>query len=234
MRCGRRPDHLSCYAVENDATMGEWENRLAALDAELDEREQAARSAHWSPELLAALAEERDKLSGEWDRLAAAYDERAHGRDISALGRDVTASGRDIRAREAHQNGDAGFADRFLSAGDRDSAAGDRADAFDDRARSARARQRSAAQRDRSARDRDEATAEAHRIAKESAAEIDGLREALKSRNVIGIAQGLLMARHRINPDEAFDMLVHLSQTAHVKLREVAHRLVEAEQATWT
>jgi AmiR/NasT family two-component response regulator len=63
--------------------------------------------------------------------------------------------------------------------------------------------------------------------------EIAGLREALETRTVIGQAQGLLMERYRVGPDRAFAMLVHLSQTTHAKVREVAARLVQMEAEKW-
>ncbi len=52
------------------------------------------------------------------------------------------------------------------------------------------------------------------------------LDEALTSRDVIGQAKGILMEREQVNPDEAFGMLVTLSQNANIKLREVAQRVV--------
>jgi AmiR/NasT family two-component response regulator len=45
---------------------------------------------------------------------------------------------------------------------------------------------------------------------------------------VIGQAEGLLMNRHNIDPDAAFRLLVKLSQETHVKLRDVAQRIVAA------
>lgn len=48
------------------------------------------------------------------------------------------------------------------------------------------------------------------------------LRTALASRDVIARAVGILMQRHRVLPDAAFEMLRQASQRAHVKLREVA------------
>lgn len=50
--------------------------------------------------------------------------------------------------------------------------------------------------------------------------------EALGSRDVIGQAKGMLMERHRITADEAFDILRRSSQNLNSKLRDVAARLV--------
>ena len=55
----------------------------------------------------------------------------------------------------------------------------------------------------------------------------DNLQEALRSREVIGQAQGILMERERITADQAFDRLRRASQRLNVKLRDVADSLVE-------
>ncbi|HVE47423.1 MAG TPA: GAF and ANTAR domain-containing protein [Acidimicrobiales bacterium] len=52
--------------------------------------------------------------------------------------------------------------------------------------------------------------------------------EALSSRDVIGQAKGLLMAREGVTPDEAFQMLRRASQRLNIKLREVAERVAAA------
>jgi AmiR/NasT family two-component response regulator len=52
--------------------------------------------------------------------------------------------------------------------------------------------------------------------------EAEQLREAMRSRAVIEQAKGILMARRRCSPDEAFDVLREVSQTNNTKLREVA------------
>jgi hypothetical protein len=56
---------------------------------------------------------------------------------------------------------------------------------------------------------------------------VDNLREALRTRELIGQAQGILMERERIGADEAFDVLRRASQHVNVKLREVAQTLVD-------
>ena len=198
-----------------------WED-MAAADEELRLREQAALAAGLPPEALRALAAERDKLAAERDALADADDETARGRDERALQRDVRGSGRDRAAREYAHDRDAAAVDRFMAGADRDFAAGDRADSFDDRARGGAARRRAADDRQRAADDRD-AAAEA---AATAAREVAGLQEALTTRVVIGRAEGLLMARHNLDPDAAFALLVKLSQQTHAKLRVVAERIV--------
>jgi hypothetical protein len=52
------------------------------------------------------------------------------------------------------------------------------------------------------------------------------MAEAMQSRAVIEQAKGMLMAERGVSDDEAFQLLVRLSQRANVKLRTVAARLV--------
>ena len=52
------------------------------------------------------------------------------------------------------------------------------------------------------------------------------LLRAVESRDTIGMAKGILMERHKITGDQAFDLLVRGSQTAHLKLNDVADLLV--------
>ena len=59
-----------------------------------------------------------------------------------------------------------------------------------------------------------------------AAARADQLEEAMRSRAVIEQAKGILMAARRCGADEAFDVLVRLSQQSHRKLRDVAAALV--------
>jgi AmiR/NasT family two-component response regulator len=56
------------------------------------------------------------------------------------------------------------------------------------------------------------------------------LTQALASRAVIGQAQGILMVREHIGPNEAFAMLRRASQRTNRKVREIAAEL--AAQAT--
>jgi GAF domain-containing protein len=53
------------------------------------------------------------------------------------------------------------------------------------------------------------------------------LKQAYESRGVIGQAVGILVERHRVTPDAAFEMLVRASQNRHVKLRNLAKYVVE-------
>jgi hypothetical protein len=104
------------------------------------------------------------------------------------------------------------------TASDRDAAAP--ADS-DDTDLGLRDRRESAVDRDLAAGDR----------ADERQREIAGLREALATRNLIGQAQGVLIERYGMDADEAFATLVRLSQQSHLKLRDVARRLVDTTVA---
>jgi hypothetical protein len=57
-------------------------------------------------------------------------------------------------------------------------------------------------------------------------AQIGQLEKALESRDIIGQAKGILMARQHITADAAFELLVRASQRTNVKLRDVAAELV--------
>ncbi len=71
------------------------------------------------------------------------------------------------------------------------------------------------------------AVAVANADAYHQARELSGhLEEALKSRDVIGQAKGIIMERERVTADQAFDMLRKVSQARNVKLREVADLVV--------
>jgi GAF domain-containing protein len=56
--------------------------------------------------------------------------------------------------------------------------------------------------------------------------------EALVTRDVIGQAKGILMARQSCDADEAFDVLRRASQRANRKLRDIAQELVDATVTT--
>ena len=53
------------------------------------------------------------------------------------------------------------------------------------------------------------------------------LGEAVRSRDVIGQAKGILMERRGLTADEAFDTLRRTSQDLNVKLRDLAQTLAE-------
>ncbi len=64
-------------------------------------------------------------------------------------------------------------------------------------------------------------------VALRSAQTEEHLRSAMATRTLIGQAQGILMERLKITPDQAFAVLSRVSQDSNVKLRELARRLVE-------
>ncbi len=64
-------------------------------------------------------------------------------------------------------------------------------------------------------------------VAVQAMREHENFRDALASRDLIGRAKGILMARSRVSDDEAFEMLKAASQRMNVKLREVARRIAE-------
>lgn len=63
-------------------------------------------------------------------------------------------------------------------------------------------------------------------VAYSAAQEKAGLTRTALTRQLIGQAQGVLMERHKVTPDQAFAMLVRVSQHRGSTLREVAERLV--------
>lgn len=202
--------------------LDEWQQALDLAHAELREREQHALQGDATEAELRAFAAERDKLASDMDALADARDEMARTRDAAALSRDLRGSARDRAAREETSDDDPAAGDRFLAGRDRDYAAGDRADSGRDRRRAADARKAAADDRQQAADDRDAAASWAGELQHEVA----GLREALHTRLEIGQAEGLLMGRYNLDPDGAFRLLVRLSQETHIKLRDVAARLV--------
>jgi GAF domain-containing protein len=54
----------------------------------------------------------------------------------------------------------------------------------------------------------------------------DNLETALRSRAVIDQAKGILMERHKLTADQAFELLAQMSMRSNTKLRDVADRLV--------
>ena len=57
---------------------------------------------------------------------------------------------------------------------------------------------------------------------------IEQLEQALKSRDMIGQAKGIIEVRERCGPDEAFDRLRVMSQHRNIKLRDLAAAVVDA------
>ncbi|MBV2354080.1 GAF and ANTAR domain-containing protein [Streptomyces sp. J2-1] len=62
-------------------------------------------------------------------------------------------------------------------------------------------------------------------VALASARTIDQLEHGMESRHAIGEAMGMLMERHRMTEDDAFDVLRRISQEHNIKLRDVAQRI---------
>jgi putative methionine-R-sulfoxide reductase with GAF domain len=62
-------------------------------------------------------------------------------------------------------------------------------------------------------------------MALSGAQRLEGQEIAIRSRDVIGQAKGILMARQGVSEDRAFDMLRRASQRLNVKLRDVAERV---------
>ena len=58
--------------------------------------------------------------------------------------------------------------------------------------------------------------------------EKDQFRASLATRDLIGMAKGILMERHRTTGDRAFAVLVRASQDTNRKLRDVADELVHS------
>jgi hypothetical protein len=56
----------------------------------------------------------------------------------------------------------------------------------------------------------------------------DEMRAAMKSRTVIDLATGAIMARNRCSQDTAFKVLLEASSTRNIKLRDVAARVVSS------
>ncbi len=61
-----------------------------------------------------------------------------------------------------------------------------------------------------------------------SAREVDQLRAALESRDVIATAKGILMARQGISDDEAFSALCRASRRSNIRVRDLAEQLVQS------
>ncbi len=59
--------------------------------------------------------------------------------------------------------------------------------------------------------------------------EIEQLRRALETRDIIGQAKGVLMERFDIDAAAAFDLLVRLSQTSNTPVADLAHRLIQID-----
>ncbi|KRF11352.1 hypothetical protein ASG90_16475 [Nocardioides sp. Soil797] len=56
---------------------------------------------------------------------------------------------------------------------------------------------------------------------------VSSLTEAIESRHLIGIAQGILMTRYQLDEPQAFETLQRYSSNSNVKLREVADQVIQ-------
>jgi transcriptional regulator with GAF, ATPase, and Fis domain len=57
--------------------------------------------------------------------------------------------------------------------------------------------------------------------------EIEHLAIGMRTRHLIGLAQGMLMMRYGLTEEQAFKVLARISQEENVKLREVAQRVAD-------
>ncbi len=64
-------------------------------------------------------------------------------------------------------------------------------------------------------------------VAMAAARREESLEQKAETRDVIGRAKGILMARSRVTDDEAFAMLKAASQRMNVKVRDVARHIAE-------
>ena len=60
-----------------------------------------------------------------------------------------------------------------------------------------------------------------------NATEVDGLREALRTRTNIGAAIGMIMQKYTLSQDAAFALLVRSSSHSNIKIREIADRMIK-------
>lgn len=65
-------------------------------------------------------------------------------------------------------------------------------------------------------------------IALSASQQHDRMVRAVATQQLIGQAQGILMERHKVTDQEAFSMLVRVSQDSNTKLRDIAGRLVSS------
>jgi GAF domain-containing protein len=67
-------------------------------------------------------------------------------------------------------------------------------------------------------------------VALSAARQRDQLEQAIETRDLIGQAKGILMARQDVTADEAFEMLRRGSQRLNVKLRDLARQVATGER----
>ena len=61
---------------------------------------------------------------------------------------------------------------------------------------------------------------------------VDGLRVALRTRQAIGVAQGMLMQRYGLSLDQSFELMRRYSNDHNIRLRVLAERMVESGRIT--
>ena len=67
-------------------------------------------------------------------------------------------------------------------------------------------------------------------VALAAARDLENVWQAVDTRKLIGQAQGMLMERYRLGPDQAMAVLLRYSQDSNLKLRMVAERLIETSR----
>jgi GAF domain-containing protein len=67
-------------------------------------------------------------------------------------------------------------------------------------------------------------------VALRSAQHEEHLRAGMATRNLIGQAQGILMERFKVTPNQAFAILARISQETNSRLRDVARYLVDTRE----
>lgn len=68
-------------------------------------------------------------------------------------------------------------------------------------------------------------------LAMDAARLVDGLERAVRSRHLIGAAQGMLMQRYGLDLDQAFQVLLRWSSHRNQPLRELAEAIVERRES---
>jgi GAF domain-containing protein len=67
-------------------------------------------------------------------------------------------------------------------------------------------------------------------VALASARNLQNMWEAVDARKAVGQAQGILMERYRLTPEQAMSVLLRYSQDGNLKLRVVAEQLIQTTQ----
>ena len=67
-------------------------------------------------------------------------------------------------------------------------------------------------------------------LALSSSRQVTDLETAVTSRHLIGMAQGVILERYRVGPDEAFAVLRRLSSIHNIKVRDLADQIVRTRE----